>query len=485
MSKFINRLPLTEDACTSAVHIQLTRPRSHAISDDELAHILPWCPNLESIDLSGVPDLTDRTVILLAHSAPDLREIDLSGCKLVTDAAIIELAHVCSDLEIVKLNRLSTLTDQAISTLARQLVNLAELELCDLHLITAVSVRDIWTFCTKVRRLKLARCTGLTDKAFPAVPFRTEAKRRSRLRGSWPATVSERSSSPITERTASTAARAPRPPSTVLSDSSASDSEGSEGARPMSWLETLPPLLFSPGRKFANLRTLDVSWCPLLTDAAIAGTVAYAPRLYHVNLSGCPLLTDAAASAIAQLEYHLDQVGLSFLGNLTDRGVATIVKACDQLRIVDVSYCPHLTDLSLLELATLPLQRLSLSGVPQLTDNALLFLAERAGTLMRLELDRCRHISLSAIHVLLRRAPNLSHLNVTAVSSMRRVGVERFSDRAPKNWDERAQGIYRVYRYEGVQKLLGFLDKEYQRHCEAERRNIPFVPRADDSNDLY
>ena len=47
------------------------------------------------------------------------------------------------------------------------------------------------------------------------------------------------------------------------------------------------------------------------------------------------------------------------------------------------------------------------------------------------------------------------------------------------------QGAYRVFKGENVGKLALFLEKEEERRQEAEHRNVPFLPRGDDSGDLY
>ena len=44
--------------------------------------------------------------------------------------------------------------------------------------------------------------------------------------------------------------------------------------------------------------------------------------------------------------------------------------------------------------------------------------------------------------------------------------------------------LYALERSETA-RLRQFLDKEEMRRREAERLNIPFVPRGDDSTDLY
>lgn len=454
---FVNRLPLTIASCYEVVHLELTRDEDHGIIDDDLAHIIPWCPNLETVRLTGIPDLTDRTVILLARTASQLLELDISGCIHITDTAILELAKLATDLEAVKLNGLATLTDPSISALARSLTELSELEICNLPLITPLTIRAIWTFSAGLKRLKVAHCTHLTDKAFPYPPPRRERiARRSRT-------------------------------STALSVSANQDpSRSSNGTRPSTWLDDLPQLEFSPGHKLSDLRLLDLSYCVQLTDIAIAGIVAYAPRIQHLNLSGCMALSDSAAEAIATLGSHLNELTMPRLGSLTDRGVVSIVRTCTQMKSVDVSFNSRLTDLAVMELATLQhLQRLSVVGLKHLTDNAVLFLAEHTPTLERLHISRCRQLGLDALHVVLRKLGKLEHLSVSAVPALKRRGVERFSERPPPLYHEDKHGIYRVYRGENIHSLRRFLDKELGRLREAEEKNIVFVPRADDSTDLY
>lgn len=301
---FVNRLPLTQQSCYDVTELTVIQNDEDAIIDDDLAHIIPWCPNLESICLTGVPDLSDRTVVLLARSAHYLIELDISGCTLITDVAILEVASIATELEVVRLNGLSTLTDPSVSALARSLTNLRELEISDLHLLTSLSVRDIWTFATNLQRLKLSNCVHLTDKGFPYVPIGPP------------------------DRPSSLATLASFPPP--------EESPWTDESRPPTWLETLPPLIFSSGHKLGHLRFLDISHCSRLTDAAIAGVVAYAPRLQHLSISACTRLTDASAEAVSNLQ-HLHVLAMSYVDGLTDSGVVSIVRHCTKLRSVDVN----------------------------------------------------------------------------------------------------------------------------------------------------
>lgn len=88
--------------------------------------------------------------------------------------------------------------------------------------------------------------------------------------------------------------------------------------------------------------------------------------------------------------------------------------------------------MSVFELAGLSsLRRLSLVRVHKLTDIAMFALAEHATALERLQVSYCDKLSLEAIHVLLSHSARLENLAATGIPSLKRRGVERFSDSPP------------------------------------------------------
>lgn len=218
--------------------------------------------------------------------------------------------------------------------------------------------------------------------------------------------------------------------------------------RPITWLDTLPPLILRHTAE--NLRILDLTNCKI-TDDAIEGIVTHAPKIQSLILSGCTLLTDRALESICKLGEHLDVLMLAHVSNITDRAVVKLTRSCFNLRCVDVAceyirvrplpshyvdpryeVCRNLTDMSVFEFAGLKgLRRLSLVRVHKLTDIAIFSLAEHATALERLHLSYCDRLSLDAIHLLLRKLEYLQHLTATGVPSLRRKGIHRFSDTPP------------------------------------------------------
>ncbi|KAF9055502.1 RNI-like protein [Hymenopellis radicata] len=350
--------------------------------------------------------------------------VDLSGCQNVTDIGILDIVSKSLPLQWVMLNRVRGLTDPAVSAIARSCSRLIELELCDVPLLSPLSVRDVWTYSRKLRTLRLAYCHLLTDKAFP-----------------------------------------------------------SSLEMPVTWLEELPPLILT--HKAENLRILDIAYCSV-TDDAVEGIVKHAPRIQTLNLSGCHLLTDKALESICHLENHLDVLILAHVPDITDNGVVQFTRKCINLRCVDVSFCRKLTDMSVFELAGLAsLRRLSLVRVQNLTDIGIFAIAEHAVALERLHMDYCDNLSLDAIHLVLKSLEHLQHLTVTGIPSFKRKGIRRFSDPPPPNLNVDQQAAFFVFDGPNVKELTRFLNKEELRRRECEARNIPFTPRSDDRLDLH
>ena len=306
MMRIVNRLPMPEEF-RRVQHLILQRPGEPAISDNQLADVLDACPHLESIVLSAVPDTSDRTIVLLAEKAINLHGINLTGCTQVTDVGILELATKSPPLQCIQLNGVTGITDPSVSAIAKTCSRLIELELCDLPLLTPLSVRDIWSFSRldlseydvsssvlivyrKLRTLRLARCPMLTEKAFP-----------SSLGPELPDFVGNEK---------------PLPP------------------RPITWLDTLPPLILRHSAE--NLRVLDLTFCKL-TDDTIEGIVTHAPKIQSLILSGCSLLTDRAVRSICKLGEHLDVLMLAHVANITDRAIVALTRSCVNLRCVDVA----------------------------------------------------------------------------------------------------------------------------------------------------
>jgi len=144
MINITDRLPTPEEY-RRVRHLRLQKLRE-PILDEELSKVLVKCPHLETLVLTGVPDATDRSVVVLAAKAVNLLGLNLTGCTQITDVGVLEITNKSLPLQWLQLNGVVGLTDPSISAIAKTCSRLMELEICDLPLLTPVAVRDIWSF---------------------------------------------------------------------------------------------------------------------------------------------------------------------------------------------------------------------------------------------------------------------------------------------------------------------------------------------------
>ncbi|THH29134.1 hypothetical protein EUX98_g5049 [Antrodiella citrinella] len=362
-------------------------------------------------------DLTDslfsrlaQAIVALASSTKRLQGINLGGCKKLTDQGVLALAANCPLLRRVKLSHVEQITDKAISALAKSCLLLLEIDLNNCKRITDVSIRNLWQYSTHMREMRLSHCVELTDAAFPASPRNETA-------------ISEGIN--------------PFPSST-------------------SNLDKLPPLRLS--RSFEHLRMLDLTGCSQLTDEAVEGVIAVAPKIRNLVLAKCIQLTDAAVEAICVLGKHLHYLHLGHAGSITDRSIRSLARACTRLRYIDLANCLQLTDMSVFELASLQkLRRIGLVRVANLTDHAIHSLGDRHATLERIHLSYCDQISVMAIHFLLQKLPKLTHLSLTGIPAFRRPELQQFCREPPQEFNLGQRATFCVYSGKGVQELRDFL----------------------------
>ena len=285
--EYVDNLPSDEESCYYAEHLEFHHDPAlpPAFTDDELAQVVPHCPNIATALLGGIPDLSSRTLILLAEHAPRLAALDISGCSAVSDLGLHALATHATSLSALAISRIPGVTNRALAALVRGLPRLQELEMDALPLVSARGVRDVWTFARRLRRWTLAGCLHVTDAGFPS----------------------------------------------VLGPDGA-------GGHPGETAGATPPLVLPAAHTLGALRVVDLSHCARLTDAAVRGLVVHAPRVRELSLAGCGAITDGALRAVAAgLGPHLRVLDLGGLLRVTDSGVCALVRTCVRLQAVDIS----------------------------------------------------------------------------------------------------------------------------------------------------
>ena len=290
MKHIVNRLPKDMEERCLARGIVIEDPAS-GITDEEIFIEILSCRNLKSLVLTGVPNVSDRTIIELARLVPELQGLNVNGCKFVSDVSVLELVARAPPLQYLYVGGGVVLTDPVVCAIARTFSKLVELDLSDGPLVSPVSVRDVWAYSRRLTRLSLARCPLLTDAAFPC---------RIKERGKRPAPEDK-----------------PLP------------------HRPSTWIGGLEPLMLR--HTSVDMRVLDLSGLREITDEAIAGVMVHCPSLVTLSLAGCTKLTDDALESVSALGVSLQLLNVAHIPQITDRGIMKLARACTELRSIDLA----------------------------------------------------------------------------------------------------------------------------------------------------
>lgn len=303
----LNSLPQTIEEGEALEILKFDARSEHGITDDDLAEIIPFCPNLKDAYLSGIRDLSDRTLILLGQETDDLRLLDVSRCKYISPIGMRDIAGLATKLQVLRVHGVWGLTDSVVTTLVRSLGHLTELDLSSLPLVTAHSVREIWTFSKKLRTLNLSNCSNVTDRGFPS-PYSYRPPPRQ-------------------NQTLVVPPPLPRP--------EPQREEGPTGEKP--YKDDLQPLILPPHHNIRHLHYLSFNHLPWITDDAIVGLLMHVPRVIELQLAGCVGITDKIAQSLCNVGGSLEILDLSEINSLTDNGIFKLVRGCPKLRQVNIS----------------------------------------------------------------------------------------------------------------------------------------------------
>ncbi|XP_048580508.1 uncharacterized protein LOC5516976 [Nematostella vectensis] len=140
------------------------------LSDKCISIIPTLCPHLTSIDLKGIPYITDQGVMPLMYGGRALQTVSLAEAA-ITDATLVTIAESAAErLQDLDLSWCEDVTDVGISRVATSCVNLRTLSLrqCD---ASGVSMDMLTANCHAMTSLKLSGVTNLTDSMVSCLAF--------------------------------------------------------------------------------------------------------------------------------------------------------------------------------------------------------------------------------------------------------------------------------------------------------------------------
>nr|XP_054956291.1 F-box/LRR-repeat protein 20 isoform X4 [Pan paniscus] len=347
-------------------------------------------PHLQSLSLGGGSP-TEASSVALILGCPALCVLDLSGCNsLFTSGILLAQPEMAQSVQ------------QALS-------GLCELNLAGLRDLADLSFNRLSSCAPSLERLSLAYC-HLTFEL-------------GRARGS----ISPQDSSP-SQFSFCNLLRLVQ--------------EWAGRLRALDLSGTgLPPEALQALGQVAGLQLQELSLhsCRDLSTEAVATLCFQQPGLTSLDLSGCSELTDGALLAVSR---GLRRLSLGKLQRLTDAG-CTALGGLQELQSLDMAECclvrgrelaqalgcmhgapSQLASLSLAHCSSLKvlqfpqLRQLSLSLLPELTDNGLVAVARGCPSLEHLALSHCSRLSDKGWAQAASSWPRLQHLNLSSCSQL-------------------------------------------------------------------
>uniref|UniRef100_F6PPU7 F-box/LRR-repeat protein 15-like leucin rich repeat domain-containing protein n=2 Tax=Ornithorhynchus anatinus TaxID=9258 RepID=F6PPU7_ORNAN len=317
--------------------------------------------HLEKLVLQGCRELTDDSVVTLCRLQPGLTTLNIDGCPELGDTAVVAICQGMPRLRHLQIGRLQQLTDDGLSALGR----LRELQILDM------------AECCLICGEGLTRALG-AEKILPPI---------TTLNLAYCALVKDVSVLPLVS---------------LLS---------------------------------RTLRMLDLSLCTTLTNKSLCAIFTQLPKLKSLHMAWCKEITDWGLLGL--LEYSSSKIqdqkrepllepwpspNLSAESEeaSTSQGVCyTSISCLRVLQELDLTACCKLTNTSLTMVIKFPqLRKLTLSMIPQLTDAALVAIAQGCPALEQLTLRHCRQLSDAGWIEAAGFLPRLHCLNISGCSQL-------------------------------------------------------------------
>ncbi|XP_062402623.1 uncharacterized protein fbxl9 isoform X1 [Sardina pilchardus] len=431
---------------------------------------------LEELNLSDLRYLSDLSFNRLTGCTPRLRRLALSGCHIAFEfdpyrgcpvgpdsSALLSLRNLrrllqqqASTVRALDLSRTS-ITPESLRTVA-QVPGLALEELC-LRGCKELSDHAVEVLCRHqptIRSLDLSSCTELTCRAVQAVTSGLKGLQVLSLSRDWRVTdkgLAELMTLPSLRRLDL---------SECLHVSGAEMIKGLSSPPPRAQLESLSLrsctyirdiAIFSLSQLLGlSLRVLDLTSCVYLTDLSVRSIATYMPGLLVLRLGWCKEITDWGLLGMVEPtkecepSTETEDKGPSFtrtFGNMgffrppslpfqekprlvTDEDLGAFreqmgasLLAIRGIQELDLSACSKITDSSITQVVRFPdLQRLSLSMLPEISDESLVSVASYCRSLTSLALNHCPQISDQGIARAAPLLPRLQHLQLACCDAV-------------------------------------------------------------------
>ncbi|KAG1049172.1 hypothetical protein G6F46_009637 [Rhizopus delemar] len=343
-------------------------------------------PELISLDLTDVLNVTDKTLLKVAICCPRLQGLNLSMSRPhfdITDVGVVALAQQCPELKRIKLNNCVTITEKSSIALALNCPHLVEVDLMNCG-VTDRTLHALFDHCRDLRELRLNQCDAaeslLTDRVLIQSALASQPNYYEQLR-----LVDFTGVSSIVDHSLA-----------IL-------------------VEAAP-----------RIRSLVLNKCFKVTDEGVLSVCQLGKFLHYLHLGHCSQLTDRSITRLAAECSRIRYLDLACCIDITDKSVVELAKHLTKLKRIGLVKCSNITDAAI--------QALSVHSI----------------NIERVHLSYCVKLTAPAIARLLHRCKYLNHLSLTHVPAFLREDYQQFCRSAPVEFTELQRQtfcVYSAYKY--------------------------------------
>ncbi|KAL1247505.1 hypothetical protein QQF64_022881 [Cirrhinus molitorella] len=336
-----------------------------SFSDKGLQYLIKGkgCYRLTYLDLSGCSQISVNGFTYVAEACSSLQKIVLDDLPTLTDICVQVLVSRCRALTAISLLDSPYLSDVAFKTMA-EVISLIKIQIEGNNRMTDSSLKALCRSSLKLREVQMSDCTRMTDASLKSLGSLTKL---CNLNVSGCIKVTDMGIHYITE-----------------------------------------------GPSAVELRELDLSYCPKLTDLFLKRISQKCSNLTHLRVCFCENLTDNGfecldnCASLISLDItgcKIHDKGLAALGTnhtlrkltvaecvfITDNGIKMFCRQCHRLELLDVCQCVCLSDRAIRALSFFcrTIATVRIAGCPKMTDTSVKYLTRIGHFLKELDVSGC------------------------------------------------------------------------------------------------
>lgn len=132
------------------------------LNDDDVILLVSTYHHLHKINLTGIPSLSDSSVISIANNLFSLDTLKIGHCRLVTDTAITLLTQKIW-LEALDISYCRKMTDESIKLISEAYFGLKLLNLNSCVRLTDASIQYLMKYSKNLTYLDVSNCTAISS----------------------------------------------------------------------------------------------------------------------------------------------------------------------------------------------------------------------------------------------------------------------------------------------------------------------------------